>query len=100
VPEASTATRALPTVVPLPLVEPPTQAFPAVAPLPAQSGAVRRLLDARNADLRSPHPQLPRELSEQLVGARLARGKHRVKNARPHAAPHIAGQRGPERQSR
>lgn len=94
------ASRALPTVVPLPLVEPPTQAFPAVAPLPAQSGAVRRLLDARNADLRSPHPQLARELSEQLVGARLARGKHRVKNARPHAAPHIAGQRGPERQSR
>ncbi|WP_433505167.1 acyltransferase family protein [Pseudonocardia halophobica] len=93
-------TQALPTVVPLPLVEPPTQAFPAVAPLPEQSSPIRRLLDARNAELRSPHPRLARELSEQLVGARLARGKHRVKNARPHAAPHIAGQRGPERQGR
>jgi peptidoglycan/LPS O-acetylase OafA/YrhL len=112
------ATQALPTVVPLPLVEPPTQAFPAVPALPAvpavpalptgptvaavpeQPSPVQRLLSARNADLRSPHPELARELAEQLVGARLARGKHRVKNARPHAAPHIAGQRGPERQGR
>ncbi|MCE0761772.1 acyltransferase family protein [Pseudonocardia kujensis] len=94
------AARALPTVVPMVLVEPPTQVFPAVAPLPAQPSPVRRLLDARNADLRSPHPELAEELAHQLVGARLARGKHRVKNARPHAAPHIAGQRGPERQGR
>ncbi|MCE3550372.1 acyltransferase family protein [Pseudonocardia sp. RS11V-5] len=94
------ATRALPTVVPMPLIEPPTQAFPAVAPLPEQPSPVRRLLDARNADLRSPHPELAEALAQQLVGARLARGKHRVKNARPHAAPHIAGQRGPERQGR
>jgi len=88
-------------------VEPPTQAFPAIAALPpappavpAQPSPVQRLLSARNADLRSPHPALAHELAEQLVGVRLARGKHRVKNARPHAAPHIAGQRGPESQAR
>jgi hypothetical protein len=68
--------------------------------VPEQPSPVQRLRSARNADLRAPHPELARELAEQLVGARLARGKHRVKNARPHAAPHIAGQRGPERQGR
>ncbi|GAA4688776.1 hypothetical protein GCM10023215_26090 [Pseudonocardia yuanmonensis] len=114
------ATQVLPTLVPLPLVEPPTQAFPAVAALPPavptlpvvpslpvvpaavpeQPRPVQRLLSARNVELRSPHPELARELAEQLVGARLARGKHRVRNARPHGAPHIAGPRGPERQGR
>ncbi|MFR9803221.1 hypothetical protein ACL02T_13090 [Pseudonocardia sp. RS010] len=110
------ATRALPVVLPLPPVGPPAQALPVVARLPVRPvpdeprpgdigpgpvgpdevSPVQRLLGTRNADLRSPHPRPAGE----LVGAHLARGAHRVRNARPHGAPHIAGQRGPERQRR
>ncbi|GAA4544504.1 hypothetical protein GCM10023175_22840 [Pseudonocardia xishanensis] len=84
-------------VGPAPIADVPVGApsVPVVAPLPEQR-PVERVLAARNAELRSPHP----ELAEQLVGSALAKGRHRVRNVRPHAAPHIAGQRGPDRRGR
>jgi len=84
-------------VAPAPVADVPLglPIIPVVQPLPEQR-PVERVQAARNAELRSPHP----ELAEQLVGSALDKGRHRVRNVRPHMAPHIAGQRGPDRRGR
>jgi peptidoglycan/LPS O-acetylase OafA/YrhL len=85
---------AVPAYAPSPLPVAGAPSVPVVQPVPSPR-PVERVHAARNAELRSPHPELA-----ELVGSVLAKGRHRVRNIRPHTAPHIAGQRGPDRRGR
>ncbi|WP_344425139.1 acyltransferase family protein [Pseudonocardia ailaonensis] len=91
-PDHAAAERALPEpALRIPAPSEPTTGpqEPVTAAVPVQR-PVERVVEARRAHVRSPHP----ELADELVGAR-GRGRHRVHRDQPHT-PQIAGQRGPK----